>query len=528
MVTGRLVSIWRLYPDPADHPDGSAAIVLLPALDRSVPRHQFIKTLAVTIPILAAVTISFVSGPLAIINEDTNTYLSFNPLRTAGYPLFTKGLLWIYDDLVFIAVVQHCLFVACSIWLLVEVIKISGSYLLAVVISLALAANMDLLRFHSVIATESLYVSLSLGFIAVTLSFLRDSRFSKLAALSVITGLAITVRPIGYALVPLLFLLIILNFRCFRGRLVGSILLIFLPMLLILAAEHFVYTSRHGNVRESLLGLHLFAKAGLVEVEPEEQAVLLRNNNGVARDLLARLDQELAPLRRFLRSIDDFYIRKHVLTGYEGILQYRYATDLRSEAAGIPGAGARYASKMLQSIGLQRLSFSFQDFLDLSWLHFRGLWTVYSVRTPETLRRYEEFIAESRPLPLESEVERKGVLLRHEKPVRLASAIQKLIQFSGIVTGIAALLACVFYLWRRPVSHLLFLAAFCGFMVHGNFLLVALTGLGISRYTLAMWPPIVISVSCCGYMLVQALIRFGSIKTGVPKPSRINGRPDDI
>ncbi len=528
MASGRPASSWRLCPGPADHSDASAAIVLIPTSDLSVPRHQLIKTLAVTTPILAAVTISFLSDPLAIVNKDTNTYLTFNPLRTAGYPFFAAGLLQIYDDLVFVAVVQHCLFAASTVWLVTELVKLSRSYVPAIAVALGLAANPDFLTLHSIIATESLFISLTLAFISLTMSFLRASRPSALVALSVITGLAIAVRPVGYALVPLLFLLVVLNFGSFRGRLVRSLLLLSVPLILVLVTEHIVYKSRHGDVRESLLGLHMFAKAGLVEVEPEEQAVLLSNNSGVARDLLARLDGELAPLRRFLRSIDDYYIRKHLLTGYEGILQYRYAIDLRSEAAGVPGAGARYGSKMLQSVGLQRLSFSLEDFLDLSWLHYRGLWTVYSIRTPETLRRYEKFVAENRPLPLEAEVKKKGVLLRQEKPARFATVIQKSVQLSGIVTAVAALAACVFYLWRRAVSHLLFLAAFCGFMVHGNFLLVALTGLGISRYTLAMWPPIVISVSCFGYILVRGLITFGPAQAGERKPSRINDSRGDI
>jgi len=46
-------------------------------------------------------------------------------------------------------------------------------------------------------------------------------------------------------------------------------------------------------------------------------------------------------------------------------------------------------------------------------------------------------------------------------------------------------------LLRRRATPALITARTCALLVNGNFLLVALTGVGIARHTIAMWPGIV-------------------------------------
>jgi hypothetical protein len=72
-----------------------------------------------------------------------------------------------------------------------------------------------------------------------------------------------------------------------------------------------------------------------------------------------------------------------------------------------------------------------------------------------------------------------------------------------VTTFLAVLLLLLVIQWLRG-------KAAPALVVHGNFLLVALTGLGIMRYTLAMWPGIMV----CGAFLVWFTMESGLL----PKP----------
>src|SRR5262245_5465967 len=135
---------------------------------------------------------------------DSDSYLQFASFRSATYPLFIKLV-----GPSSLPVLQPLLFAAALAFLSFETFASTRSLVITVGLMGAIAVNPELNKYHSMVMTESLFVSVLVALLGTLIRFARAKDLASLVAAAIFAGLAATIRPPGYALLPIPFLMVL-------------------------------------------------------------------------------------------------------------------------------------------------------------------------------------------------------------------------------------------------------------------------------------------------------------------------------
>lgn len=144
------------------------------------------------------------------------------------------------------------------------VLSATGSTLFTLGLLAANCINPEVNRFHFILLTESLFVSLTVLIIAGLIQVIHRPDWRSAACLSGLMGLAIALRPVGYAFLPLLPLLAIVRWRALLPRRGLILVALVLPAVAVVLLETSVYAQHHGLPRKSLASVHAIGKASVV------------------------------------------------------------------------------------------------------------------------------------------------------------------------------------------------------------------------------------------------------------------------
>jgi hypothetical protein len=263
-----------------------------------------------------------------------------------------------------------------------------------------------------------------------------------------------------------------------------------------------VWQAFHDAPRRTLAGVSAIGKAGMVgggvpafaadPSAPERQPL---------REALAN---DLRPMRELLAAAPNLPTWCRASYAYETFVQYRFAKDERATAeSGRPGD----PDSVLIALTIERLRQSPGEYVALTARHLACLWTLTIATRPQTAA-YWAFIDARRPLPFEAEV--PSLVDRTKGPARAPLPALTAFAFAaiGIITAIIAGLALPAVLRGKPLPPPLMAASFAALMAHANLTFTALVGIGIARYTLGMWVPIVAACGLGGWYLATRVLSW--------------------
>ncbi|MBF0560618.1 MAG: hypothetical protein HQL37_01125 [Alphaproteobacteria bacterium] len=425
--------------------------------------------------------------PTPILQPDSASYLDFSAIRTAGYPLFlgffgTNGAMY----------AQTLSYAAALAMLGCEVVRARGTFVLALGLVVAIMVNPYLNLYHAMILTESLFTSLLLFFLAALIRFscTRHWRWAMVAAVA--AGLAATVRPTGYAFLPVLVLMVLMNRRHrFTGRSLAVVMAAaIVPMLLLVGSERAYTRIHHGAAATSLAGRHFFAKAAMVEAPARSQT----ETDPMRQRLFAALEMDFAPVRALVREAPTDDIERLLMESYETCIEYFCSDKVRAEV-GLPEAAM---NNVALGVGLERLAGAPLGYLALSWRHYKDMWVLYT--HPDQITVIIAFIAAHRPLPFEPMMTELAKIVT---PGGKAIVIRGGMFALGWITGGLSML-CLVVSWNGgaipPLNAAGLLAAVT---VHSALLLTAALGVGIPRYTLGMWPAMALALAAVAQFVLE-------------------------
>jgi hypothetical protein len=426
----------------------------------------------------------YMHAPTApILAADSASYLRFASNRTAGYPLFlaafgTQGTL----------VLQPIVAAATVTFLGWQMMELCGSLVAALALMLLSCVNPPLLAYHYMILTESPFVSLLMILLGLFMRLAQRPSYVMTILASAIAGLAIAMRPAGWFLLLLMpMLALLVQNRTLGGARSKPLLLIAstLPLLAVAAGERGLSSVWHGgrtpgSTTASILDINFTGKAGMINGPPSDES----------RD--ARVFAfAFAPVRQLISTAPDWAIGRFLEINYETCLEYACAHAI----------GIDPASPATRQAALARLRANPGQFIQLAWQHYKSLWTIYSITTPEEHARLENFFARHTTLPFEKQVSDLRA------PLKPAPHFARLAQLS-----LAAICVIAGFLALRGISALVFpvaltpvwtMAIVAALLIEGAFALTALVGLGIARYMLVMWPAMMVMVECAFLSAVQ-------------------------
>ena len=422
------------------------------------------------------------AAPIAA--PDSAGYLGFAPIRALGYPLFVKVL-----GAKGAIVAQPVLFAIALAWLGLEALRATSSLLLAAGIVLASISVPDLRMYHASILTESLFMTGLVMFLAAAIRFVREPSPANAALAAILAGLTPSVRGTGLPLLPVLPIMVLLQWRRLAARRASTLAVAIVPALALVVGERFIARAVHRENLTSLMGRHAYAKAALIEAPPPP----MPSPDPLRASLEKHLDVACAPIRDLINGAPS-NLRVVLTVYYEVCLQGPCVPEL-----GRTGPSSQASvNDVLASVAFERIARAPLEFATLTARHYRSLWTVNKAGHPGTAAAVNAFIASHRPLPFE----RDAFALRPEdtgssefRPYEPVRFVQPIVIVIGWLTGGFALLglAAAVSLWRLS-SQALAVACLASLTAHGGLLFSALFAPGISRYTIGMWPAIMTAV----------------------------------
>lgn len=451
-------------------------------------------------------------GRLPLIVPDTVTYVKFAAHRTAGYPSFLWAIRHaglgldaaVYCQIAFFAVALEYFFHTMEAYL-------RPRWLIFVVL-IAVSLNPAVIQFHFTIMTESIFDTALVWFLSSMIRAMTRGSMRDLLALSIAAGVAVVVRPVGYSLVPILAILAAVAFWNDKRRIVVIALAAFAPLAIFILAEAAVYNVVHGPDRTSLAPAHMFGKSMLVAPGSPPYAA-----NDPRTALWTLADAEGAPARAYLAQAPQL-VRRELLVKYENLFYERYVPGIVTAAADAATGNSMPKSRaLILGVSRDRLIADPLGYADNIGEDYYALWTPFSgisqiVGTAssawqDTYARWLPFAGAS---PSQSV---NDYLLRHPPPlladaghpfqlrsvIPIGSAISFILNvpflFVGLLTFFVAVFGFLVIAGKNAALQDMRIAGMAALVTHGNFLLVALTGIGMSRYTVTMLPSIVVSLA---------------------------------
>ena len=419
------------------------------------------------------------AGPIT--TPDSIRYLDASPIYPIGYPLFLKvvgarGAI----------VAQPILYGAALAFLGNEIVRLTRSTWLAVAVLIGAMALPQIREFHASILSESLFLSLLVAFLGFAVRFAHHPTWHLMVLAATAAGLNATIRRTAFALVPVMLVMTLYQ----RHRLHGSRVSLFLvaaiaPFLVIVGAEQAAAPVVHAGKTSSLMGRHMFAKAALIDAPPAPSS-----SDAVRAGLDAHLEHDYAAIRAFLASAPPD-LRAVLSIYYETCLQGLCVDQSR---ALMPNLNEAEQTKILGSAAMARLRRAPLEFAKLTAMNYLSLWTVDRLRHPDRAAALNAFIASHRPMPFEKfafNLDPENAL--EFQPSARVRYMQWLMNIAGLWTAAIAVAGLIAAVVMPKLPPLFTIAAVSALAAHGSLLLTAMLASGFARFTLGVWPAIVMA-----------------------------------
>lgn len=459
------------------------------------------------LPVAVAGPVGLLWGRAVHYAGDSPGYLSFAAERTATYPLFLDAVIAIFGTVDAVANIQLVLNAAALAFLGLGVRRAFDAPLAALIVVAFLGGWPHLAWWHAAVLTESLFVSCTCVLIGSLALLLRRPAWWAAALVSLACGLAITLRPAGVALAPLLAVALWLTWRQCAGRRWAVAAASVLPAMLCIWAESALWRAYHDEPsRPNVTNRVLFAKAVVIPpartVADAELALVIAHG----RELMA-------PGRELVESAPSLQAKIYLLRQLEQALHSKDSA-LQDAVAGVslPVADVRGQPEfeLLGEAALGVLMAQPASWLGNALLHWWGQWSSYWLFSPvaeRDVRDYADSLA-THPLFAAAKLLPSSPSATPPSWVPVPRAIWdqafKWLLFAVLAASFAAVGLALWQRSRRGVADReLALAALCGLAMHGYFLLCGLFSVAAARFGFSMLP----MGAVCGMLLVRWAFR---------------------
>jgi len=466
------------------------------------------RLFAVGCALLYALVACLVPRYFPLIEPDSNGYLDFTNNRTAFYPLFIRLCRSLGLSLDQIAYLQVGLFAISLVVLLLALMRAGMPRVLVAVFVAALAANTYFPSFHWTMMTESLFCSVGAIAFAACIDFFRTGRVGFLAIFSFGVSVMAGLRPIGLALMPLVFVAAWLVGRRSEASRVTLMLAVVLPLLIGGGAEIAARRIEHGSDQSSVLPNALTGKAGML-IQRDTQFT------GPYAEALNQLGRQLyeiyVPVHQFLDRVPSLAAWPILTAGYEAAAHFQLLVpelDDWSKRTGVT------TDQLRNELARQTILQNIPGYIRLTAIHYFGQWSAAALRFPPTAKAVESYVSNDPKVPLNKIL---GDVYLHPKPTLSSIVIYPAFLTAGLISLVLTMLLLVFVvrpsLGNQGRGQTLMIACFLAATVHAPLVLMSLINVSTTRFVMAFYPQLLMA----GLFLLLALmpqLRIARAKDG--------------
>ncbi|MBI1954233.1 MAG: hypothetical protein HYS39_01350, partial [Proteobacteria bacterium] len=255
---------------------------------------------------------------LSPFEPDSHGYIAFASSRTVGYPLFLKLFHGIFNSFIPILYIQQTLYAISTVCLCMAFYRLTENKKLCFLLFFLLSCNRWMIKYNFLILTESLSFSFVMIILSVMVFYLFSPKRSYLILLSSLVGLAILIRPVFYAFIPVLFLLSF-YIRSYHPVL-KSLVSFLIPLVFILNSSSVYNWFQHGFYNtESFLGHNLIGKVGFIVDRsiPSHHPTIIQAYSDVAE-----------PIQELDHQITSSHLRYLIRAPYYDYFRYNRLNDI--------------------------------------------------------------------------------------------------------------------------------------------------------------------------------------------------------
>jgi hypothetical protein len=442
-----------------------------------VRKALFLAVLALPWLIAAALFIHWRQVQLA---GESPCYLTWCPKNPAVYPAFVRVL-----GRSHLLPVQLALFAAAISWIGWRLLHQFGAIVSTAVV-LGLIVNPYVWQLQGSVMSESLTTPLLILVIGCSLAWLDGRGRAYLMVAFFASALSVTARPSALMTVVIPLAALWLGRRADKNG-TSKALLTLMGFLLCLVPVGLERLTTHlvlGDRQSSVLGRLAIGKASVIDAPAIDRSGMSPLEVRVA----TMMEQQYAPLRDTIRPLSG-PVRDLVRLNYEVCIQFSCTDDaLRDVRVPRP-----VLDRALVRVGFARLRQNPIGYLKLAVGEYRGLWSLHPRKDPSVASQYNTLLQRTGPLPFWSSLgtESQFVPKSDQKSYyRYDRMVMWLIGWAAVLLLIALAVS-----WLRgdrgpsvvgPLATLMGLEAILVF--------IALVGVGIPRYSLGLWPAIILGL----------------------------------
>ena len=458
--------------------------------------------------LFACLLLIAIAGPVALLWDrtshyanDSRAYLAFTAECTATYPLFLDAAAALFGTVEVVANTQLVLAATALAFFGFALRRAFGTSLAALGLVAFLGGWPHLAWLHSKILTESLFVSCCCALVGLLALLLRRPTWWAAASVSLACGLAVTVRPAGVSLIPVLIVALWLIWRQCVGQRWAIVAALILLAALCIGAESAIWRAHHEAPRPNFINRTLFSKVLLIAPAPVVADAELAQVIAHARKLIA-------PGRELAENAPTQQAKVYLLRNLEQIVHgdHAYKRAITPLLLALADARGQRLLDLQGEVARDVLVAQPTAALGNVLTHYWGQWSSFWVFSPTAESNYRDYTEALATKPLFAD----GGLLppppelsstRHWRvPIALWDCVFKWMMFASLAASVAAASLALWQRLRRGVADSdLALAALCGLAVHSYFLLCGLFSYATARYTFTMLP----MAAVCTTLLVR-------------------------
>jgi hypothetical protein len=451
---------------------------------------------------------------IAPLRPDTGSYFSLDPARSVGYPAFLELVRFATGHVRLAVQLQEALLAGSLFALGWSFHHFARRPVWSAVFQVLLFASLEMWRNSAVLITEAVATACVALWCALLLRMMRRWSLTGFAGLAALSAFATMVRP---SLIALFIATAVFGLVTARGRTrAAALLMVPVGALLALgatpAADYFVNGSATTTspFARGILQHSLFCSPGRAPVDADS----------------AFVENSAAPIRRYIETAPP---------DIQPILKRVYSARLRFGLI-IPVIGRRHhldagwqTDPIVSRIAFERLDANPLCYARSVAQAYLRMMTYETSRTPGEVRQIRRFVAahpmiavpiqpflpddQSETLraaaelhvPAPSDADRALPRKLGEKSPLLLLVPARLLYTGAAVLGLLSILALGL---KRRVSRVprktLAAMAAMGIGLHGVLIITAIVELGVTRYTIPLWPIVCTSVAMAAILLGRA------------------------
>lgn len=319
------------------------------------------------VPFLMALYLTLFPVDTPLLVEASASYIHFSSIHSLGYPVFLQLIELFSDRLSEVVHTQIWLFAFALTCLSLSIRKISASNWLAFFVILPILANPFVLLYHFNISPNSLFISATLLMLASLISAFGQARFRNLFSFGLFTGICITLLPMGWAYIILIFFCSMLISQQKQCGFLKAFIIPLGVVTLITLLESTTFNTLHDEEKESQLASYLFASSSMMQTsQPSPYAT-----KDPRTHIWTLIENDLSTKRNEIWQLKDFTSKENLLIETEENIRLDFAQKEFEFAETIL---EKSINDIQMDIATSRIIQDPIAFIEICIIHYQGLW----------------------------------------------------------------------------------------------------------------------------------------------------------